>query len=155
MPKVQIAGMEKRDARKADEEGNAFIRRAIGVNGDRAERLLIARRHANAAIGLRNVKAEDIGCVRSAQVIDGRRKVVVVVMADKDIQLTEAGEGLFGGEPALIRTGFACVKEHADIAQRYQKAASSQILHRDVFHRLMHSFPDADMRCPRAYLLPF
>ena len=34
MPEVQIAGMEKRDARKTDEEGNAFIRRAIGMNGD-------------------------------------------------------------------------------------------------------------------------
>lgn len=59
MPEIQIARMEKRDACKADEEGNAFIRRAIGMNGDRAERLLIARRHANAAIGLRNVEARE------------------------------------------------------------------------------------------------
>lgn len=113
MPQVQIARVEQRDACKIDVERNAFVRRAVGMDGQRAETALVAGGHAHAAMRFGNVKAQNIRRLFAAQIVDRRGKMVVVVVADEHIQLFKRRERLFAGQTALIRAGLACVEEQA------------------------------------------
>ena len=124
MPQVQIARVEQRDACKIDIERNAFVRRAVGMDGQRAETALVAGGHAHAAMRFGNVKAQNVRRLFAAQIVDRRGKMVVVVVADEHIQLFKRRERLFAGQTALIRAGLACVEEQAGIAQRNDEAAT-------------------------------
>ena len=75
--------------------------------------------------------------------------MVAVAMADKHIELFEQAKRMLSGQDSLVRSVLAGVEEEACFADRYQKAAASQILYCNVFHRDTNApFPGRSLRKP-------
>ena len=141
VPQVQIARVENLYARAGHKEGYALVRGAEGLDGDGTEALRLARVHAHAAVRLGQVKADDIHGGFAAQAVNALGEVIVVAVADKNVQLSESGKRLLVRQDTKIGTDLARVKQKADVAERDEKTAASQIGYCDVFHGLLHSFP--------------